>query len=115
MIVEYSTRIEDRSFAHLFEKLEPSSVWSEPALEAWVVIDEKHLLLAESDAHSIAQAWVHSYVRKWNKECDAEARRQNMKGEAGDLFCVLLLSKSTLGEFAEASFRSKSRGYCVLA
>ena len=40
VISEYSVRIEDRNFALLFKKLEPSSTWSEPALKAWSVIDE---------------------------------------------------------------------------
>ena len=114
VIAEYSIRIEDRNFAPPFQKLEPSAAWSKSALVAWSVIDARHLVLAESDARTIARAWLNSNVRKWNKECDAERRRQNTKDENGNLTCVLHPSESPLREFAEASCRSKSRYRSVL-
>ena len=79
VIAEYPLRIEDRNFAPLFKKLEPSAEWIKSSLIAWSVIGGRRLLLAESDAHAILRAWLNSTVRKWNKECDAESRRQHMK------------------------------------
>ena len=71
MIAEYSIRIEDRNFLPLFKKLEPSNEWS--------FIDAKHLVLAETDAHTIVRAWLNSMVRKWNKEFDAETKKQTSR------------------------------------
>ena len=114
VIADYSIRIEDRNFAQLFKKLEPTSSRSEASLKAWSAIGEKHLIIAETERRAIARAWLNSYARKWNKECDTESKRQNMKDEDGNLIYTLLPSKSPLGEFAEASFRSKSRRCGVL-
>ena len=108
MIAEYSIRIEDRNFPPVFEKLEPAASWSQPALSAWSIIDTKHLLDTECDAFSIVRAWLNSNVRKWNKECDTESRRQNMKDENGEIISILLPSKSPLKEFAEAACRTKT-------
>ena len=85
VIAEYSIRIEDRNFAPLFKKLEPTAEWGKSALIAWGVIDGWRLVLSESDAHTIVRAWLNSNVRKWNKECDAESRGKTRRATTGTL------------------------------
>ena len=94
----------------LFKKLEASTEWSQASLTAWSVVDTVHLVRAESDVRNIVRAWLNSLVRKWNRECDTESKKQNLKDEAGNITAALLPSKSPLEEFADAACRVKS-GY----
>ena len=114
VMAEYSIRIEGRNFAHLFKNRAPADDWSQSPLTAWGAIDARHMLLAESDPQEIVRAWVNSNVRTWNRECEEESRKRNLKDEGGGLIFGIAQSKSPPRDIAEASFRPKSRRISVV-
>ena len=108
MISVYSNVIEQKSFGHLFKKMQPPSGWCEVSKVSRSVICTDNLAQAEKDSHAICRARLNSYVRKWGKECDTESKKQNLKDERGVVTPTVFPSKIPLGEFAESSFRTKS-------